>query len=134
MQRLHTQFTPYILKGLSEERSWILFEQVAFSKWQVTNNLTLVTIGREIVKICQGVPLAIMSIGHVLYCKETESEWLLMKNNLLTNVVKGNEISPILELNYDNLPSHLKSCFAFCSLFPKNYEMDKDTMIQLWIA
>ncbi|XP_065621789.1 putative disease resistance protein RGA4 [Quercus suber] len=126
--------SPYILKGLSEEQSWSLFEQVAFSKGQVANNPTLVTIGREIVKICQGVPLAIMSIGHVLYCEETASEWLLVKDNLLANVIEGNEIFPILKLSYDNLPSHLKSCFAFCSLFPKDYEMDKDTVIQLWIA
>ncbi|XP_030949331.1 putative disease resistance protein RGA3 [Quercus lobata] len=132
--RITHTVSPYILKGLSEDRSWFLFEQVAFSKGQVTNNPTLVTIGREIVKICQGVPLAIMSIGHVLYCKETESEWLLVKNNLLANVIEGNEIFPILKLSYDNLPSHLKSCFAYCSLFPKDYEMDKETVIQLWIA
>ncbi|XP_030962901.1 putative disease resistance protein RGA3 [Quercus lobata] len=126
--------SPYNLEGLSEERSWTLFEQVAFSEGQVTNNPALVKIGREIVKICQGVPLAIMSIGHVLYCKETESEWLLVKNNLLANVIEGNEIFPILKLSYDNLPSHLKSCFAYCSLFPKDYEMNKETVIQLWIA
>ena len=126
--------SPYILKGLSEEQSWSLFEQVAFSKGQVANKPTLVTIGREIVKICQGVPLAITSIGHVLYCEETASEWLLVKDNLLANVIEGNEIFPILKLSYDNLPSHLKNCFAFCSLFPKDYEMDKDTVIQLWIA
>ncbi|XP_050283938.1 putative disease resistance protein RGA4 isoform X2 [Quercus robur] len=127
--------SPYILKGLSEEQSWSLFKQVAFSKGQVANNPTLVTIGREIVKICQGVPLAIMSIGHALYCKgETESKWLLVKDNLLANVIEGNEIFPILKLSYDNLPSHLKSCFAYCSLFPRDYEMDKETVIQLWIA
>ncbi|KAK4591857.1 hypothetical protein RGQ29_016351 [Quercus rubra] len=126
--------SPYILEGLSEEQSWSLFKQVAFSKGQVANNPTLVTIGREIVTICHGVPLAIMSIGHVLYCEETASEWLLVKDNLLANVIEGNEIFPILKLSYDNLPSHLKSCFAFCSLFPKDYEMDKDTVIQLWIA
>ncbi|XP_050284768.1 putative disease resistance protein RGA3 [Quercus robur] len=126
--------SPYILNGLSEEQSWSLFKQVAFSKGQVANNPTLVTIGREIVKICQGVPLAIMSIGNVLYCEETASEWLLVKDNLLANVIEGNEIYPILKLSYDNLPSHLKNCFVFCSLFPKDYEMDKDTVIQLWIA
>ncbi|XP_050284803.1 putative disease resistance protein RGA3 isoform X1 [Quercus robur] len=130
----HTD-SPYInLKGLSIEQSWFLFEKVAFSKGQVTNNPTLREIGSEIVKICQGVPLAIKSIGHVLYCKETESEWLFVKNNLLENVTLGNEILPILKLSYDNLPSHLKSCFAYCSLFPKDYEMDKETVIQLWIA
>ena len=121
------------LKGLSKEQSWSLFEKVAFSKGQV-NSPTLREIGSEIVKICQGIPLAIKSIGHVLYCKETEPEWLFMKNNLLENVTQVNDILPILKLSYNYLPSHLKSCFTYCSLFPKDYEMDKEMIIQLWIA
>ncbi|XP_050281842.1 putative disease resistance protein RGA3 [Quercus robur] len=130
----HTDISYINLKGLSKEQSWFLFEKVAFRKGQVTNNPTLREIGSEIVKICQGVPLAIKSIGHVLYCKVTESEWLFMKNNLLENVTQGNDILPILKLSYDHLPSHLKSCFTYCSLFPKDYEMDKETIIQLWLA
>ncbi|XP_050284776.1 putative disease resistance protein RGA4 isoform X4 [Quercus robur] len=126
--------SPYFLKGLSEEQSWVLFRQVAFRKWQETNNPKLMTIGREIVNLCQGVPLAIKSIGNVLYFKEKESEWSFVKSNIEANVIQGGEIFPILELSYNHLPSHLKSCFAYCSLFPKDYEMDKETVIQLWIA
>nr|XP_023887642.1 putative disease resistance protein RGA3 [Quercus suber] len=84
--------------------------------------------------MCQGVPLAVKSIGNVLYFKEKESEWSFVKNNIEANVTQGNEILPILKLSYDHLPSHLKSCFTYCSLFPKDYEMDKETIIQLWIA
>ncbi|XP_065621808.1 putative disease resistance protein RGA4 [Quercus suber] len=123
----------YFLEGLSKEKSWDLFTQVAFRKGQETNNPELVTIGGEIVNMCQGVPLAIKSIGNVLYFKE-ESKWSSVKDNIKANPIKENGILPILKLSYDNLPSHLKSCFAFSSLFPKDYEMDKDTMIQLWIA
>ena len=115
----HT-ISPYInLRGLSEKQSWILFEKVAFSKGQMTNNPMLVKIGMKIVKICQEVPFAIKSIGHVLYYKEIESEWISMKNNLQENVIQGNEILPILKLSYDNLPSHLKSCFTIVLCFPK---------------
>ena len=66
--------SPYFLKGLSKNQSWLLFEQVAFRKGQETNNPKLVTIGREIVDKCQCVPPAIKSIGSVSYFKETEYE------------------------------------------------------------
>ena len=126
--------SPYFLEGLSKEQSWVLFRQVAFRNGQEANNPKLVTIGRDIVNMCQGVPLAIKSIGNLLYFKEKESEWSYVKDNIEANVIQGNGILPILKLSYDHLPSHLKSCFTYCSLFPKDYEMDKETVIQLWIA
>ncbi|XP_065637858.1 putative disease resistance protein RGA4 [Quercus suber] len=57
--------SPCFLKGLSQEQSWVLFRQVAFKKGQEANNPKLMTIGREIVNMCQGVPLAIKSIGNM---------------------------------------------------------------------
>nr|XP_023916227.1 putative disease resistance protein RGA1 [Quercus suber] len=127
----------YTLKGLNEERSWLLFKQIAFRKGQGqgTNNPRLEEIGREIVRKCQGVPLAIKSIGNVLRLEKTEHKWSYVKNNILEIATQQkNDIFPILKLSYDCLPSHLKSCFAFCSLFPKDYGIDKVTLVQLWIA
>ena len=127
----------FTLGGLSEGQSWSLFKQVAFSSDLLeTNNDKLETIGREIVRKCQGVPLAIKAIGNVLYFKEGhESEWIYVRDNLSRNVIsQESEILLILRLSYDHLPSHLKACFAFCALFPKDYAIDKEILIQLWIA
>ena len=77
------------------------------------------------------------AIGRILYLKKTEDEWLCIKNKELTNVTqeKSNSgILPILKLSYDHLPSHLKYCFAYYSLFPKDCEISKLTLINLWIA
>jgi hypothetical protein len=125
----------HTLTGLSEDQSWSLFKQIVFRNGQETNNPILVEIGREILGKCQGVPLAIKSIGNVLCLDKTEDKWSFVKDNILVNVLQsGEDILPILKLSYDHLPPHLKTCFAYCSLFPKDYEIDKESLIQLWIA
>ena len=127
--------SPYLLKGLSNDQSWLLFKQMAFEKKQETINPNLEAIGRDIVEKCCGVPLAIKTIGRVLYFKKTVVEWSYIKNNELMNVTQIKDgILPILKLSYDHLPSHLKCCFAYCSLFPKNYLIRNVTLIPLWIA
>ena len=129
--------SPYFLEGLSINQSWSLFKQMAFQKGQDTIDPNIEAIGMDIVQKCQGVPLAIKVIGRVLYFKKTKDEWSYIKDNEITNVTQGengNGILPILKLSYDHLPSHLKCCVAYCSLFPKDYEISKLTLIQLWIA
>ncbi|KAF3957744.1 hypothetical protein CMV_017271 [Castanea mollissima] len=127
--------SPYFLDGLSRDQSWLLLKKMAFKKGQETINSKLEAIGMDIVKKCQGVPLAIRTIGKVLFFKKTEDEWLHIKNTKLTDVTQLKDgIMPVLKLSYDYLPSHLKCCFAYCSLFPKDYLIDKLTLIQLWIA
>ncbi|KAM4097957.1 hypothetical protein ACJW30_07G041100 [Castanea mollissima] len=123
----------YFLKSLSDDQSWDLLKQMAFEEGKETIDSDFEVIGRDIVKKCKGVPLAIKVIGSVLYFKKSADDWLNIKNNELTNVTE-NGILPVLKLSYNHLSSHLKCCFAYCSLFPKDYVIDKLTLIQLWIA
>ncbi|XP_030943143.1 putative disease resistance protein RGA4 isoform X2 [Quercus lobata] len=125
----------YPLKGLSNDQSWALLKRMVFEGEQETISTNFKAIGMDILKKCKGVPLAIKTIGRVLNKKKTKAEWSDMKNIELTNVTELKDgIMPVLKLSYDYLPPHLKCCFAYCSLFPKDYLIDKLTLIQLWIA
>ena len=81
----------YTLNGLSVDQSWSLFKQIAFRKRQETNNPKLVEIGREILGKCQGVPLAIKSIGSVLCLERTEPKWSYVKDNVVANVLQSGD-------------------------------------------
>ncbi|WRX11849.1 NB-ARC - like 10 [Theobroma cacao] len=39
-----------------------------------------------------------------------------------------------LQLSYHHHPSHLKRCFACCSVLPKDYEFEEEEIILLWRA
>ncbi|KAK2379204.1 putative disease resistance protein RGA1 [Trifolium repens] len=125
------------LEGLDEEESWKLFSREAFVNGKELENENLVSIGKEIVKKCSGVPLAITTIGNLMYSSmQTEEDWLTFKNKDLMKIDEqcDNKIFQLIKLSYDHLPFHLKKCFAFCSLFPKDFLIEKQMLIRLWIA
>ncbi|XVF30668.1 hypothetical protein REPUB_Repub16aG0078200 [Reevesia pubescens] len=93
----------------------------------------LKVISEEIAKRCKGLPLAAKTLGGLLSCRELDAgEW----NRILSNNMwdEAGEILPALRISYYYLPSHLKRCFAYCSIFPQNYKFKKEELIRLWMA
>ncbi|CAD6255033.1 unnamed protein product [Miscanthus lutarioriparius] len=122
------------LPFLSLDDSWQLFQQSLVIPAEGLDS-EFVKVGKEIVKKCGGVPLAIKALAGVLHGMEQIQEWKSMRDsNVLDVEGKGCIVSACLMLSYLNLPSHLKQCFAICSLFPKGHNIDKEQLIDLWIA
>uniref|UniRef100_A0A0E0LXI5 Uncharacterized protein n=1 Tax=Oryza punctata TaxID=4537 RepID=A0A0E0LXI5_ORYPU len=125
---------PYEPKYLNEDESWELFSMRAFGR-DVQEQEDLVTIGKCIVDKCKGLPLALKTMGGLMSSKQQVHEWEAIARSNIGDSVKGkDEILSILKLSYKHLPSEMKQCFAFCAIFCKDYEMEKDMLIQLWIA
>lgn len=67
--------------------------------------------------------------------KRDEKQWLSMRDCELWKLdEKQHKVLPALMLSYHHLPSHLRECFSFCSIFPKNYEFKKEKLIHMWMA
>ncbi|XP_038897429.1 putative disease resistance protein RGA4 isoform X2 [Benincasa hispida] len=124
------------LKELDKDNSWVLFRKMTFlNNQEELENSNLVKIGKEIVAKLKGSPLAIRIVGCLLYFKNTEIEWLSLKDNELGTIFQqDNQIQPILKISFNHLPPNLKQCFMYCALFPKDYEFQKDELVKQWMA
>ncbi|KAL2895681.1 putative disease resistance protein RGA3 [Bienertia sinuspersici] len=123
------------LKGLSEQDSWNLFEKMTLEPGQVQLEGRLTEIGKEIVRKCVNVPLAIRVAGSLVKGNPEESWWEYLKNIDMANMKQDeNGIVNVLKISYHYLPPHLKSCFTYCAIYPKDYEIKKEKLIDLWMA
>ena len=125
----------YLLEGLSEEDSLSLFVKWAFKEGDEKKYPYLVSIGKEIVKKCKGVPLAVRTLGSLLYLKDQKEEWEFVRDNEIWSSIKhGSAMWPALKLSFDQMPSNLRQCFALFNLYPCGYAFDSFDVTSLWGA
>ncbi|RZB47780.1 disease resistance protein RGA2-like isoform X1 [Glycine soja] len=126
----------YKLQSLSPKNSLSLFVKWAFkNEGEEEKHPHLVNIGKEIVNKCKGVPLAVRTLGSLLFSKFEANEWEYVRDNEIWNLPQNkDDILPALKLSYDFLPSYLRQCFALFSLYPKDYEFDSVEVARLWEA
>ncbi|KAL3715780.1 hypothetical protein ACJRO7_007515 [Eucalyptus globulus] len=125
----------YNLQGLSHEDSMSLFKTWAFdqNEWEMSPHL--LQIGDEIVGKCRGVPLALKMLSGLLYSKNDEQFWELVRADDMCRSIKTEEdILCILKLCFIYLPSHLKRCFALCSVFRRGTIISNLYMAYFWTA
>ncbi|GKV48280.1 hypothetical protein SLEP1_g55102 [Rubroshorea leprosula] len=119
---------------LKEDECWTIIKQRAFGDNLVPEGLE--GIGKQIARRCKGVPLVASIIGAILQNKRDKGEWQAITENCVWDSLEKQEgILDIVKFNYDRLPTlALRQCFAFCSIFPKDFVMERKMLIQLWMA
>ncbi|XP_071719118.1 putative disease resistance protein RGA3 [Rutidosis leptorrhynchoides] len=119
------------LKGAPDAVS--LLAKSALDEHNFVKHPSLIPVAQLITEKCKGLPLALIAIGRVLKVKgNDEYEWdKLLKSEIWSS---NDSILPALKLSYYDLPSQLKQLFAYCCLFPKDYEFNKKELVLLWMA
>jgi hypothetical protein len=120
----------YPINELPKEYCWSLFAKYAFHEVNLYAYPQLEEIGRQIVKKCKGLPLAIKAIGALLWSNLDIIEWdKVLRSELWDLSIEETNIIPALRLSYKYLSPPLRRCFAYCSIFPKDYAFKKDELV-----
>ncbi|CAN6699356.1 unnamed protein product [Malus baccata var. baccata] len=125
------------LELLSKEDCWSILKGEALPNGNACSlDSDQEGIGRAIAEKCAGVPLVAKVLGSLMRSKNSRREWSLILESKIWELPNEEEkIMSVLKLSFDNLtPSSLKQCFAYCSMFVKDFEIEKDDLVQLWMA
>ncbi|XP_020081425.1 putative disease resistance protein RGA3 isoform X1 [Ananas comosus] len=141
------------LSGLDTDDYWRLFKHCAFggddpeehsnlgknvgrTSDKVKEKSRLEEIGWEIASRLDGSPLAAKLLGSVLRRNKDEGYWNQIRQSDLWSLGKRDEniIFPSLWLSYKYLNGQLKHCFVYCAVFPQGYILEKDKVVQMWVA
>ena len=124
----------YTLQPLSDDDCWSLFVKHACETENIHVHQNL-ELREKVTKWCGGLPLAAKVLGGLVRSKLHDHSWEdILKNEIWRLPSEKRDILQVLRLSYHHLPSHLKRCFSYCALFPKDYEFEKKELVLLWMA
>nr|XP_027070536.1 LOW QUALITY PROTEIN: probable disease resistance protein RXW24L [Coffea arabica] len=129
---------------LSEDESWQLLQRKALRgrfHGEHEDLKKLENLGKEMVKACGGLPLAVIVLSGTLATKKDLNEWATVNRNIKAHLGRGNNLikeegnlHKILALSYNDLPYKLKPCFLYLSRYEEDSDIGTEKLYQLWIA
>ncbi|CAL5089245.1 unnamed protein product [Urochloa decumbens] len=129
----------YKLEVLGNRDALDLFTRKIFKEAiSLDKQPALIEEAKTILKKCNGLPLAIVTIGGFLAKQpKTPMEWRKLSEHISAELEMNPElgiIRAILMKSYDGLPYHLKSCFLYLSIFPEDYNISRRRLVRRWNA
>ena len=125
------------LNQLNRKDTWDLF----LNKVRLPDNLQfsdeeISKLKKKIISRCKRLPMAIVVLGGLLSTKEVSYEvWSKVLEHPSWQLdSKQVQFSNILALSYNDLAFHLRPCFLYFRLFPKDYDIPLRRLLRLWLA
>ncbi|KAL9275571.1 Disease resistance protein RPP8-like protein [Drosera capensis] len=125
---------------LNEDEAWSLFSKIAINSGNSPLVGSIEMLGKKMLRKCDGLPLAIISLGGVLSTKDTVEEWEKVSRAVSSKVMEGRgthlygSVKDMLALSYRDLPYDLKPCFLYLGLFREDCEIPTGMLIRMWVA
>ncbi|GAY63342.1 hypothetical protein CUMW_224760 [Citrus unshiu] len=123
----------YNLKRLLDDDCWSIFKTHALEGRDHNALEISESFRKKVVGKCGGLPLAAKTLGGLLRTTRHDA-WDDILESKIWDLPQQSGVLPVLRLSYHHLPSHLKRCFAYCAIFPKDYEFNEKEVTFLWMA
>lgn len=124
-----------VLEGLPDENILSVFETAAFESRKSENYPNLKALGEKMIGKFMGSPLAAKVHGSKLNSNLNETYWRNVKDTEFCTLPQGEDnVLQAIRPSYSRLPPHLQQCVSYCSLYPKDHEFEKESLVQMWIA
>lgn len=92
----------------------------------------------EIAIKCGGLPQIIIGVADLLKRRPVEiDEWDYVQNSLIPDLRTNNiseGIAQLLSNIFENLPSHLKACMLYFSIYKEDYIIKQEDLVKQWMA
>ncbi|TYI62154.1 hypothetical protein E1A91_D10G225900v1 [Gossypium mustelinum] len=123
------------LELLSDDDCLSVFAQHALGARDFEGHPSLKEVAEKMVRKCNGLPLAAKTLGGLLRTNVDLHAWEDILESEIWKLSKDqSSIIPALQVSYHHLPLHLKRCFMYCAIIPKDCEFEKEEIILLWRA
>ncbi|EMS68464.1 Disease resistance protein RPP13 [Triticum urartu] len=130
----------YPINVLSGDESEKLFKDSLLEcKHTAANQPSESNVPKRVWEMCGGLPLAIVRMAGLVASKplSTETAWTDVCNSLFPEPEKcrkPEDFMRIINYCYSDLPSDLKTCSLYLSIFPKGRKFSRKRLIRRWIA
>jgi hypothetical protein len=119
------------IPDLEEEQYLSMFMHYALELSQVTSTdyERYEAIGRKVTEKLRRSPIAARTVAARLHSNNSIDFW---ETTAKLDVL--NETMGALWWSYQQLGVDIRRCFAYCSTFPRGYELHRDNLVRIWIA
>ncbi|KAL3849071.1 hypothetical protein ACJIZ3_010953 [Penstemon smallii] len=138
----------FVVETLCRDEAWDLFQETLGQ--ETTLSPQVKEIAKSMAKECDGLPLGIITIAGSMRGETDIHVWrntiTELKESLLRLDDMEDKVFAVLKYSFDRLDPHYKReykgneytklqlCFLYCSLYPEDFDINKDKLTNKFIA